>query len=387
MPKEATMLQQNTKYIDFNCYFSANGVEPTNDNWKNVMVIEVGSEYDPNFVEPPYQEYFEPYTINRIESVEEDVEELKDKSRKTLKVLCVGNSFTQDSVGYSPFIIKGLVGDDIDLTIGIAYFGGAVLAQHCAAITNETQVLVKPNQETITYNPSSVTYTYFEYTNDADGWVTSGNPTIQSMIQSKDWDIITFQQGSNQADLEYDYYYKPFIHKIEKKVFELVSKPVKLVWFTIQGKGSTTTERYNKWSGTSQNSQTLINTSGFDLLSAFGTAVQNLRTIPSIESLGVGGGLSYDGAHLQEGLGCLTAAYTHVITWLRVMGFDYVSIVGETTRPNVSWIEGHNIPAPNWGTQKEVIGITEDNCFLAQIAAINAVKKPYDITDLNEYVS
>ena len=384
--------RSDTKYLDFNCYFSQTD-EPTNDNWKRVMVIEVGSAYNPNFVEPQYQEYFEPYYESKLEEVEQlkqNVEELNVKNRKTLNVLCIGNSFTQDSVSYSPFIIKGLVGDDIDLNIGIAHKGGALLVQHCAAITNETQTLTAPNGSTTTYEPSSVTYEYYKYTDGANSWVkVSGNPSIQSMIQDEDWDIITLQQGSNQAALEYDYYYKPFIHKIEKKIFELINKPVHLEWFTIQGKGTTTESRYNAWSAINNNSQILMNTSGFDIISAFGTAVQNLRTINSIESLGIGGGLTEDNAHLQEGLGCLVAAYTHVITWLKFIGFDYVSIIGESTRPNVSWIESHNIPAPNWGgsSNKQVIGITEDNCFLSQIAAINAVKKPFEIVDLNGYIN
>ena len=35
----------------------------------------------------------------------------------------------------------------------------------------------------------------------------------------------------------------------------------------------------------------------------------------------------------------------------------------------------------------DVVGITEDNCFLAQVAAIQAVKKPYEISDLANFVA
>jgi hypothetical protein len=44
--------------------------------------------------------------------------------------------------------------------------------------------------------------------------------------------------------------------------------------------------------------------------------------------------------------------------------------------------------SPNYGaTTNDVVGITEDNCYLAQVAAIQAVKKPYEISDLANFVA
>ena len=372
--------RSDTKYLEFNCYFHATA-EPSDDLWKKVMVTKVGTTYNPDYVVPEYQEYFEPYTVNAVDKLKEDVaEQQQAQEKKRLKILCIGNSFTQDSVSYVPFIIKSLLGDAVDLTIGIAYKGGALLVQHCAALTNQTQYI-----GSTAYSPSDVEYLYYKNV-DGEPWTrASGNPSIQSIVTDEDWDIITLQQGSNQASLDYDVYYKPFLHKIEKCLFDIANKPFRLEWLSIQGTGATSANRLTNWELLTANSEKVMDVSGFDMISAFGTAVQNLRTISSLESLGDGGGLTYDGAHLQEGLGCLTAAYVHAIKWIECIGFGNMSIIGDKTRPTEAWVLEKQIPSPHWGDSHVVVGITENNCFLAQISAVCAVKSPYEVTDLNEY--
>ena len=89
-----------------------------------------------------------------------------------------------------------------------------------------------------------------------------------------------------------------------------------------------------------------------------------------------------DNVHLQEGIGCLTAAYANAITILNAMGLDYKSVIGDQTRPDAEWVTEQNIPGPNLGPEETgsgVIGITDANCLLAQIAAVNAVKYPYSV--------
>ena len=46
-----------------------------------------------------------------------------------------------------------------------------------------------------------------------------------------------------------------------------------------------------------------------------------------------------------------------------------------------SFIEKINVPGPNLG-ETGVIGITEFNCYMAQVAAECAVNNPYAITDM-----
>ena len=72
-------------------------------------------------------------------------EEQTDK--KTIKLLCFGNSFSMDVLCYVPFVMKNIA-PDVDLTIAIAYNGGSSLVQHMANFSNRDVV-----QNGVTYSP------------------------------------------------------------------------------------------------------------------------------------------------------------------------------------------------------------------------------------------
>lgn len=138
-----------------------------------------------------------------------------------------------------------------------------------------------------------------------------------------------------------------------------------------------------KWEGAALNSEKVMGLTGASILFPYGTAVQNLRTT-SLKSLGDGThhNLTIDDAHLQEGIGPLAASYTILLAIFRAMGIPY-GLVGEDTRPDSSFITQYNVPGPNIGTG--VVGITNANCFLAQVAAEKAVMNPYEVTDLSDF--
>ena len=50
-------------------------------------------------------------------------------------------------------------------------------------------------------------------------------------------------------------------------------------------------------------------------------------------------------------------------------------VIGNSIRPTQSWIEAINGITPNG----QSIGVTEDNCRLAQLAAVNAFYDNYSI--------
>lgn len=304
----------------------------------------------------------------------DSVKELQKGSYQTIKILCFGNSFTQDSMSYVPYILKNIA-PNLSLTLGMAYIGGCPLVQHLASFSNEPQEL----------NGATYNYADYGYSKSINGekWESLGSKSPDAMIADEDWDIITFQQNGGGAAEDFDVYFAPYIYKLHKLLFDKVGKNIKIGWLLTQGAYANTSEGcYNKWLGTANNSKKVLDTTGTSILFPFGTAVQNLRTT-SLESLGdgTGGFLMADGGHLQEGIGCLTAAYANALVILNCAGINNVGVIGESTRPDAQFVSDINVQGPNLGTSG-VIGITDDNCYLAQVAAECAVKNPYEVTDL-----
>ncbi len=295
--------------------------------------------------------------------------------KRSLKVLLFGNSFSSDSFGYVPFIMRH-VAPDVELTIGIAYIGGCKLAQHLASFTGQSQELdgetISPENYWFTKNVNGK-----PWTNDLQ------RHTVDEILSNEKWDIITFQQNGNDAYKDFATYYAPFIYKLHKALFDKLNHSVKLGWLLTQGAYATTDEEFKShWEGTAENAYRIMATTGTSLLFPYGTAIQSLRET-SLKELGDGTAknMTADNVHLQEGIGCLAAAYTNVIVLLNSIGHDYTGIFAETTRPNKSYVENNKVPDQHLGSSGTVIGVTDDNVRLAQIAADCAVKNPYSLVN------
>ena len=310
------------------------------------------------------------------EEVGEIEQAISEIEAKTIKILCFGNSFTQDSFGYAPFIVKDIY-PLAKLTIGIAYIGGAPLAQHTANFTGENQTVGGT-----TYSPTD--YTYYKYSNNATAWEDKGSKGVSALLADENWDIITFQQSGNTSYASWDTYYAPFIFKLSKAVYDQVSnKNVKLGWILTHGTySSSPSVLLERWEGTKDNAKTVLETTPFSIVFPYGTAVQNLRTT-SLASLGDNGNLQADTAHLQEGIPSLVANYTTVLKIYELLGINK-GILGNGIRPDKSWITAKGIPGPNYGESDTVVGVTDDNCYLAQFAAIKAVQSPFEVTSITE---
>ena len=297
----------------------------------------------------------------------------EDKSTK-LKILCFGNSFTEDSMGYVPYIIKKIA-PNLKLTLGLARIGGCPLAQHLASFTDTTQSIDGTDYQRAKYS----------YTKSTEGspWVFVAAQYPDDIIKDDDWDIITFQQNGGASYKDYDTYYAPFIYKLHKSLFDKVSKPTKIGWLLTHGAYTENpSEAETRWEGTANNAKEIMKMTGTSILFPYGTAVQNLRTT-SLKTIGDNGGGLFMGdiAHLQEGIGCLVAAYTNVLTILKIVGMEHIGIIGDSTRITSELLTEINMPGQNLGTSG-VVGISDNNCYLAQVAATCAMKNPYEVTDL-----
>lgn len=300
--------------------------------------------------------------------------------RPKLRVLSIGNSYSQDSLSYVPYILQSLGYYNVE--IGILMLSSSTLQQHVENFDNETAA-----------------YTYYKYDGHEE-WLSAGASTIQNALVGNKWDVILLQQQSKAA---WDYTtYQPYLNQLISRIFGTINYGVKFGWLEVQSRPATGSnlENYSDadisahFESIAENAEKVISETLCGFCIPVGAAIQNARTIPEIKALGGyaqnannTSGLGYlnysDGVHLQEGLPCLIAAYASVCAFLKLMGAEITSIYGDTTRPTDDWLSGKSIPGAHGGS----VGVTDDNCRIAQAAAIIANKKPYDVTDINYIVN
>ena len=97
------------------------------------------------------------------------------RSKKTLKVLAVGNSFSGDA---TTFIKDMALADNVDLRVANAYIAGCYLGRHLDNATNGTF------DYTLTYYTPEETFLFPAV-------------SLEQCLTASDWDIITIQQASN----------------------------------------------------------------------------------------------------------------------------------------------------------------------------------------------
>ena len=371
-------------------------------NYYQIMLEDVGDAYNPDFVSSEYEPYNYTTVVKDgslqypVKPLADKVKALVDNSTITVKLLCVGSSFTQDEFGYLPFILKSIA-PNVKLTIGIAYIGGSPLPQHTAYLTHadsEHRIesdgtaywvedgVSKPYKRLHIDNSELTEYTgYVLYKSvNAEPWSSVGSMLIEDVLTNEDWDIVTYQGAAAQAFKSWDDYYAPYIFEIVKQVNAKVGNNVKLAFNLIHSGYATSDEEFlSRWLETAKNAKKVLQQTGISLLFPSGTAIQNIRCIDALRAMGDNDyhNLLADTAHLQDGIGTLCTAYANALTLLKALGIDYEGVIGEGTRPDAAWITDNNIPGPHIGSG--VIGITDDYCLLAQIAATNAVKYPYSI--------
>lgn len=290
------------------------------------------------------------------------LEQLYAMSHKTsLKILSIGNSFSQDALSYAPFVFRGLT-NNVDLTIGISYKGGADIDTYINYFDNDTNDLV-----------------YDVITPSDSVWAINGSQTLKQILLAEKWDIITLQQSSDkQGDISTYANLGSLIDKIANYLMAN-NRTAKIGWLIPHTRASYPATNYTDMI---ECLQTIMGKYAIDFVLPCGTAMQNARGT-TLNQYGdySGGGMSEDGSHNQEGIGCLVEAYASVLKLLEISGCEYKGILGEGTRPDAAWITAKNIPNPDLGTG--VVGISDANCLIAQKCAVAAIKKPYEVSEIN----
>lgn len=115
----------------------------------------------------------------------------------SLKILGIGNSFTQDSFQWLPFVLDQ-IGEE-DATIAFLYIGGCSLERHCNNISEPTH-----------------DYAYFKY--DGEEWTERTDATLLEGIKDEPWDIIMFQQKSGLSGKPTSYaFLRPLIEYVDRE--------------------------------------------------------------------------------------------------------------------------------------------------------------------------
>lgn len=273
------------------------------------------------------------------------------QTQPTLRVLAIGNSFSEDAVEQYLWELGREAG--VNFVIGNAYRGGWSLAAH--------------------WKDASTRAADTEYRKVVDGKrINIGKRTLRDIITDEPWDVITFQQLSQQAGRQGSY--EPSLSLMIGYVRALaLVDSVRLgfhqTWAYAQDsdhRGFALYDRnqYLMYANIVAAVEEAVHEHKDDLSFYIpsGTAIQNART-SSLVGSGVGEGqpvnreLTRDGYHLNYTLGRYIAA----CTWLEAL--TGVNPEGLNYRPK---------------------GVTQEQAAIAQRAAHAAVLVPMAVTPITE---
>ena len=254
---------------------------------------------------------------------------------KVLKVLAIGNSFSEDSVEQNLYEITAELGDT--LIIGNAYIGGCSIDRHVNNLKNGLPE-----------------YSYRKIENGI--LKRTENQTLRDIIKDEDWDIISLQQVSGLSGRTSSYSNLPILKQLVEE--NALNKDLEIVWHNTWAYANDyRTELYEYYGSNQDNmldsiinvAQTIIPANNIKRIIPSGIAIQNARKE-------FGDILNRDGYHLAIPLGRFVAASA----WA---GF----LTGKDVRT----------------TDFKPDGITDEDARKAREAAFNAVN--CDFTLLNHF--
>jgi len=224
---------------------------------------------------------------------------------KSLKLLAVGNSFSQDAMEHLYIICKDAGIEEI--VLGHLYIGGCSLERHLTEMTDQTTA-----------------YTFYLSNDATSSMVSKGSQTAKYGLTYTDWDFVTIQQASPVSGIQDSYSY---LDGVVDYINAYKPSDAKLLWHMTWAYQSDSTKtgfsNYNKDQLTMYHAivsavqAKIVGNDDFDGIIPSGTAIQNLRTSH------LGDTLTRDGYHMSYGMG----RYTVSMTWLAyITGCDISGI-------------------------------------------------------------
>lgn len=256
------------------------------------------------------------------------------RSRDSLKVLAIGNSFSDDSLEYFYGIAEDCGAKNISL--GNLYIPGCTLETHADNMRGDKAA-------------------YDFRTNDSGDWKNTGGYSISRALLYDEWDIISLQQGSPVSGMA-DTYNQDLTDLVAYLQEEAPS--AMLVWnmtwaYTAHSAfGNYDNDQMKMYRAIVNAVQTMVEpVPAFQIVIPTGTAIQNLRTA------WIGDTVTRDGYHLTYDVGRYAAA----MTWVRSLtGWDTDAV--------------QYVPAA------QAAKLTSSKRELVKECVNNAVENPYEVT-------
>lgn len=254
---------------------------------------------------------------------------------KVVRVLAIGNSFSEDAIEQNLYELA-IAGGDTCIE-GNMYIGGCPLERHCQNMKS-----------------NAAAYRYRKI--GPDGRMTQrDNTTLDYALADEPWDYVSLQQVSHFSGMFQTY--QPYLNQLAAYVRGLVPG-VRLLWHQTwayeQGAVHSGFKNYNRDQMTMYRaivdcSRKAMQAANIAIVVPSGTAIQNARTS------WLGDNLTRDGYHLNLRCGRYTAA----CTWYEVLFGK--TVVGNSYSPR---------------------GMTPQLTRIAQRAAHKAVKQPWRVSKL-----
>lgn len=277
---------------------------------------------------------------------------------KHLRVLMIGNSYTNDCSAYAPLIVEN-ISRSVSITLGTTYYSGASIDDYSGWFDNDSAVL-----------------TYYKYKSRSGKYATAQTGrTLKQCVADEPWDIIVFQQAStDQGTWSTFSNLNTLIDKVLAYHASVHGNPVKVGWMFPQLRyGLIETVTYEDVVDCVEK---VMQTTPCSFFFPCGTAVQNARGT-TLDNIGDSGHLCADGnGHLQAGLPSLIPSYVTALKLLELAGEPWHGVLQDHIRPTAAWVSAINSPGEN-GTST---GVTDANCYLAQKCAVAAIKFPTTVT-------
>lgn len=282
--------------------------------------------------------------------------------RQVVRVLSIGNSFSQDAFSYVPFIIQELA-PQMQVDWGIMYIGGCSLARHWDCWTGN-----KPD------------YLFHRFRTGDEHWSTERNVSLRQALEAQQWDIVIYQQQSGQS--RYYHTYQPHLALLMNAVHQALPTAAP-AWLLTQAYG----EGYDKlgtmssdemWARVATSSLQAIEEMGIRLLIPAGTAIQNAR-YTQLDRFGKARHLVYDGYHLHEGIAPLIEGLCTAQVVLRYYGVE-VDVEQSHLQITPEWHQARHIPGAH-GQPEEA---TPEDYTLARRCAKLALDGPMQLTIIQD---
>ena len=285
-----------------------------------------------------------------------------------LNILILGNSYSCDSFGYLPFILKAY---GITVTVGIYVRPGGTL-----------------NLLYSEYATAQGAFFFIDTRTDLY-WTQPTSPGPKGLVQyahnnNFHWDMIVMQQASSDA--------------VTGTTFSHAEDIVKLINADMDGSyvlgwninhtrkkniDGNVDESLDNPSAVLANCADVCESLPVDIVFPYGTAIFNARQNQTLAALGGGGNLwSYDMVHLNEGFPCYLANLATAEALFKKF-YPQFSVLGDRNYATSDWVADNHISVTidRVGSPTNA-DFSATNCYLAQKAAIMAVRNPFEITTI-----